>query len=84
MNEKTPLPEAQRRRKAPANPEPASRAQMDALWTVSEVARFLGKSKDWCYRWAQAGRLPSVRIGANVRFDPHQIEAWVKSGGGAR
>ncbi len=49
-----------------------------ALRTVAWVASFLGVSKSWVYQAVAAGRLPCVRVGAAVRFDPAVIKAWVK------
>jgi excisionase family DNA binding protein len=56
-----------------------SRAQ--ALRDVAWVAEFLGVSKSWVYQAVAAGRLPCVRIGAAVRFDPNVIRAWVRGEG---
>ncbi len=49
-----------------------------ALRDVSWVAEFLGVSKSWVYQATASGKLPCVRIGALVRFDPTAIKAWVK------
>ncbi len=49
-----------------------------ALRDVGWVAEFLGVSKSWVYQATASGRLPCVRIGALVRFDPAVIKAWVK------
>lgn len=49
-----------------------------ALRDVAWVAEFLGVSKSWVYQATASGRLPCVRIGALVRFDPTVIKGWVK------
>lgn len=49
-----------------------------ALKSVAWVAEFLSVSKSWVYQAAAAGSLPSVRIGAALRFDPEVIRAWVR------
>ncbi len=49
-----------------------------ALRDVAWMAEFLGVSKSWVYQATASGRLPCVRIGALVRFDPAVIKAWVK------
>jgi len=49
-----------------------------ALRDVAWVAEFLGVSKSWVYQATASGKLPCVRIGALVRFDPAVIKAWVK------
>ena len=60
----------------------ASRSQ--AMRDVTWVAEFLGVSKSWVYQAVAGGRLPCVRIGAAVRFDPSVIRAWVKGEGSGR
>jgi excisionase family DNA binding protein len=48
------------------------------LWSVPEVAEFLGLAVGTVYHLLSQKRLPCVRIsGRCVRFDPRQIEAWV-------
>ncbi len=49
-----------------------------ALRDVAWVAAFLGLSRSWVYQATAAGRLPCVRIGGRVRFDPTAIKAWVR------
>jgi excisionase family DNA binding protein len=49
------------------------------LWTVADVARYLGCSRSWVYRETGAGRLPGLRIGGRVRFDPEALFTWAKS-----
>jgi excisionase family DNA binding protein len=61
----------------------AGEAQDDTLWTVADAARFLRVSKSWVYSATAAGRMPCIRIGALVRFDPASTKAWAagKDGG---
>lgn len=55
------------------------------LTTAEWVARRLGLSeksgKLTIYQWARAGKIPSVRLGNLVRFDPERIQAWLDAGG---
>jgi excisionase family DNA binding protein len=46
--------------------------------TASEVAEFLSLSRITIYKMAKAGRIPSFRIGAAVRFDPCAIAQWLR------
>jgi excisionase family DNA binding protein len=42
------------------------------LWRLgraSDVARVLNVSRSTVYAWAEAGLLPTVRIGGTIRFD---------------
>jgi excisionase family DNA binding protein len=49
------------------------------LLDVTEVAEFLGLAVGTVYHLLSQKRLPCVRISARcVRFDPRQIEEWVK------
>ncbi len=49
----------------------------ECLWTVREVAAFLRVGRNTVYEMAQSGALPSLRIGARVRFVPEEIRAWL-------
>jgi excisionase family DNA binding protein len=48
------------------------------LWDAKDVARFLGVHRNWVYQQAEAGQLPCVRIGGNLRFDPDTIRSIAK------
>jgi excisionase family DNA binding protein len=58
-----------------------SMLDLEALWDAREVARYLKVSRNWVYQQADAGRLPSVRIGGVRRFDPAKIRALAENGG---
>jgi excisionase family DNA binding protein len=48
------------------------------LWSVKEVAEYLGLAVGTVYHLLSEKRLPCVRIsGRCVRFDPRRIEEWV-------
>lgn len=46
--------------------------------TVDEVAEILTISKKTIYSMAKTGRIPSIRIGGAVRFDPAMIAQWLR------
>jgi excisionase family DNA binding protein len=46
--------------------------------TASELAALLNMGKTAVYGMAATGRIPSIRIGATVRFDPARIAAWLR------
>ena len=50
----------------------------EPLWNASDVARQLNVSRAWVYMHAEAGTLPSVRIGGLRRFLPEAIRAYVR------
>jgi hypothetical protein len=61
--------------------ETESTAGDDALWTVTDVARFLNTSRSWCYHQSQQGKLPSLKIAGLLRFDPEAIRALARGEG---
>ena len=54
----------------PPRPSPAG-----SLWDALDIARYLKVSRNWVYLQADAGKLPSVRIGGIRRFHPEKIKA---------
>jgi excisionase family DNA binding protein len=48
------------------------------LLTAEELAQFLHLSRKHIFRMAKAGRIPSVRIGGSVRFDPRRTGEWLR------
>lgn len=56
---------------------------MDKLLTANEVAELLGVHENWVYAAANAGRMPSMRIGRARRFSRGQLEAWLNQLGRA-
>ena len=50
----------------------------EALWTASDVARYLQAGRSTVYQWAEAGVLPSQRIGGLLRFDPERVRQWAR------
>lgn len=51
----------------------------DRLWTVDDVAAFLGIPKGTLYQWRCSGYGPaSARIGRYVRYDPDAVRQWAK------
>jgi excisionase family DNA binding protein len=47
-----------------------------------DVARVFGYSTSTIKKWAKDGKLPgAVFIGKHIRFDPEQVEEFIRSGG---
>lgn len=55
----------------------AAPAPAEELWDAADVARVLKLSPSWVYEQANAGALPSIRIGTTVRFEPAAVRAWI-------
>ena len=49
----------------------------ELLWTVPDVARCLRASTSWVYKAAEQAKLPCIRIGTMLRFEPAVIRAWL-------
>ena len=55
-------------------PEP-----FEELIGVTEAARLLGVPKSWVYSAAEAGRIPSFKLGPKYRrFRPGELLAWLE------
>ena len=50
----------------------------EPLWTVREAAAFLRLGRNTVYEWAASGKLPSLRLGSRVRFEPAALRRWVE------
>lgn len=57
---------------------------LEPLWTSQDVAAYLQASVSWVRKASSSGRLPCIRIGALVRFDPETIRAWARGERGGR
>ena len=56
----------------------AEAAPIERLLKVNEVAEILQMSSSWVYKQVEAGLLPHVRLGANVRFRPEDVRAYAR------
>ena len=65
--------------RATARKEGPSGAGVSRLLTVRELSESLGIHPQTIYLWAARGRLPCIRIGNRLRFDPHDITRWLAS-----
>ena len=55
-------------------PEPLT---VDRLWTIADVARYLGVCTSTVKRTLRS--IPRQRIGGRVRFIPSEVERWVRA-----
>lgn len=46
---------------------------------VAEIAQILDVSIKKIYRMVAKGQIPSLKISSSIRFDPHDIAAWLRS-----
>ena len=47
------------------------------LMNLREAARFIGVKPHTIRWWVTTRRIPALRIGARLFFDPRQVEAWI-------
>jgi len=47
--------------------------------SVAELAERLGCSTSWIYKQVESGQIPHFRLGAAIRFNSVDIEAWLQS-----
>jgi excisionase family DNA binding protein len=53
---------------------------LDALWTVPDVARYLAVPVSTVYKWRSAGEgPPGFRVGKYVRYRPAEVVAWLEA-----
>lgn len=53
-------------------------ATQDHALTVSELSKYLQLGKTAIYDMMRRRAIPHIRIGYSVRFDPAEIEAWLR------
>jgi excisionase family DNA binding protein len=52
--------------------------QLEAIYTVPEVADYLKMSKSKVYYLIQRRELPHIKIGRNVRVREMDLKNWIK------
>jgi len=50
----------------------------EKFYTIPQVAEILQMSKSKVYLWAQQRRIPTVRIGRNVRIRGSDLLKWIE------
>ena len=49
------------------------------LLTIRDLAEYLGVSEKTVRRLQAAGRIPFVRVGRGIRFDPGDVFRWISA-----
>jgi excisionase family DNA binding protein len=57
---------------------PNSKRPSSPLLDATGAAGLLNVPKTWILAEARAGRIPHVRLGRYVRFDPDELLAWTR------
>ena len=56
---------------------------LEPWFSVEEIARHLGVSKETIYRWLERKTVPAHRMGKLWKFKASEVDEWVKAGGAA-
>lgn len=48
------------------------------LMTIEQAAEYLQLSRETLYKYAQAGKIPAVKVGRHWRFSSQAIDAWIR------
>jgi len=54
-------------------------ASFDRAITVAELSELLNLGRTAIYDMVRRGAIPCIRIGYSVRFDPDEIEKWLRT-----
>lgn len=54
---------------------------IEPWYSLEEISRHLGVSKETLYRWLERGTIPAHRMGRLWKFKPSEVDQWVISGG---
>ncbi len=52
---------------------------LKTLQTANQLGEFLGMSPKTLSQWSKQGRMPHIKMGSALRFDPKAIAAWLKT-----
>lgn len=55
-----------------------SRREQPYLMTTLDVSEMLPVHPETLYGWVRSGRIPAMRIGRNLKFDPKAIADWLE------
>ena len=55
--------------------------ELEPWFSVEDIARHLGVSKETIYRWLEREIIPSHRMGRLWKFKPSEVDEWVTAGG---
>jgi excisionase family DNA binding protein len=52
----------------------------DRYYSMPEICKYLGISRDTALRWIATKKMPAHKIGKNWKFKVAEIDAWVNNG----
>jgi len=54
---------------------------IEPWYSVEDISRHLGVSKETIYRWLEREIIPAHRMGKLWKFKPSEVDGWVMTGG---
>jgi excisionase family DNA binding protein len=51
----------------------------DRIWTISEASEALDYDEEYVRKHAEAGRIPSFKVGDELMFSKAELESWILS-----
>ena len=54
---------------------------IEPWFSVEEIAKHLGVSKETIYRWLERRIIPAHRMGKLWKFKPSEVDQWIMAGG---
>lgn len=52
---------------------PASPSRTEPMWKLHDVALYYNVSDSTAKRWVLLGKIPALKIGGSIRFDPESV-----------
>ena len=52
----------------------------DRYYSMPEICKYLGISRDTVLRWISTKNMPAHKIGKNWKFKISEIDEWIQSG----
>lgn len=56
---------------------------IEPWFSVDEIAKHLGVSKETIYRWLEKRQIPAHRLGKLWKFKSSEVDRWIVDGGAA-
>jgi len=53
--------------------------ERDTAWSLAQLAKLLGCSRGKLYSLVESNRIPHIRLGGLIRFDPKSTAKWLRS-----
>jgi excisionase family DNA binding protein len=53
-------------------------ASREKAWKLEELAALLNCSKGKLYAMVKGGRIPYIKVGSMIRFDPKSTSSWIE------